>query len=379
MNIIYIANVRMPTEKAHGIQIAKMCEAFIARGADVTLVVPDRRTVTATVREFYGLKTDIRTIRLPIIDTYQLDAAGFIIGSVSFMISSFLFILARRIRGEKFTIYTVDTDTFSSSFLPLAGVPVFTEMHNGKPAHIAQRVLFHYICGVITINSILVGAFQEKFRHSRARYLVEPNGVDAKLFYPRDRAEARRHLGLNGNAKIALYVGRFFDWKGLEILPAATALTHNVMEWYLVGGTTDDFVRVTGMQPDASMHFVGSVSQADVVWWMAAADALVVLGTRRDAQSYYYTSPMKLFEYMLSGRIIIASETPAIREIISDREALFYAPDSAEGLAAKACEAMISSDAVKKRIEAAINLSRRYSWHDRAERILRFIEDTLRT
>ena len=30
MNILYLANVRLPTEKAHGAQIMKMCEAFAA-------------------------------------------------------------------------------------------------------------------------------------------------------------------------------------------------------------------------------------------------------------------------------------------------------------------------------------------------------------
>ncbi len=37
MKILYIANIRLPTEKAHGIQIMKMCEAFAHAGAEVEL------------------------------------------------------------------------------------------------------------------------------------------------------------------------------------------------------------------------------------------------------------------------------------------------------------------------------------------------------
>ena len=40
--IYFVANARMPSEKANGIHIAKMCEALIKRGYDVTLVVPSR-------------------------------------------------------------------------------------------------------------------------------------------------------------------------------------------------------------------------------------------------------------------------------------------------------------------------------------------------
>jgi len=372
MNILYIANARMPTEKAHGIQIAKMCEAFIAQGADVTLVVPRRKSVPTTIQEFYGLHTDVKTIRLPVIDAYQLGAVGFIVGSLSFMVISFLFVLWRRMKGERFIIYTVDMDTFSGSLLPLVGAQVFTEMHNGKPAHVAQRFFFRHLSGVIAINRILASEFQKKFRRSRVRYAIEPNGVDAEFFRPRDKAEARRRLGIAEHTKVALYVGRFFDWKGLEIIPAA-ARAGTAVKWYLVGGAAEDFIRVTHAHPEPSMHFIGSVPQEDIVWWNAAADVLVVLGTKRDTQSYFYTSPMKLFEYLLSERTIVASDTPAIREIISEKEALFYTPDSAENLAAKVHEAIESPTAMNERIAAAAKLGHHYSWHGRAERILQFM------
>jgi len=35
--ILYIANIRLPTEKAHGLQIVQNCEAFADAGVDVTL------------------------------------------------------------------------------------------------------------------------------------------------------------------------------------------------------------------------------------------------------------------------------------------------------------------------------------------------------
>lgn len=36
MRLIYISNARLPTEKAHGIQIMKMCEAFARARMKVT-------------------------------------------------------------------------------------------------------------------------------------------------------------------------------------------------------------------------------------------------------------------------------------------------------------------------------------------------------
>src|SRR3989344_746663 len=40
--LYFIANARIPTQRAHGLQIVKMCEAFARVGFDVELVIPRR-------------------------------------------------------------------------------------------------------------------------------------------------------------------------------------------------------------------------------------------------------------------------------------------------------------------------------------------------
>jgi hypothetical protein len=40
MNMLFVLNPRLPNKKAYGIHAAKMCEAFIEAGADMTPVVP---------------------------------------------------------------------------------------------------------------------------------------------------------------------------------------------------------------------------------------------------------------------------------------------------------------------------------------------------
>lgn len=355
MKLFYVANARMPSEKAHAIQIAKMCEAFIEAGADLTLVVPRRKTVTASPREFYGLRVDIPVVYLPTIDA--VSWGGYVLQAASFAVASFFYLL-----GKKGTVYTVDMDTFSSSLLPLTGLPVYTEMHNGKPSHLLSRLLFARAAGVIAVNRLLAEDLQRAFG-SRAKFAIEPNGVDSALFFPRDKREARARLGLPQDERIVLYVGRFFDWKGLEILPEAASAVE--ARWQLVGGDREAFVRVTGREPHARMAFVGDVPPTDVPWWCAAADVLLVLGTKRDLQSWRYTSPMKLFEYLRMDRPVVASRTPALEEVVSAGEAVFYTPDSAADLA-RAVEAAFALPGPEVSIDR--------SWRARAERILRFIQ-----
>ena len=59
--IIYIANVRLPTEKAHGIQTTKMCEAFGNYGLEVELVIPWRfNKIKENTFNYYGVKENFK-------------------------------------------------------------------------------------------------------------------------------------------------------------------------------------------------------------------------------------------------------------------------------------------------------------------------------
>lgn len=371
--IYYVANARMPNEKAHGIQIAKMCEAFIEAGADLTLVVP-HRGMSQSLRDFYHLRVDVPLVRLSAINLYNYERIGYFISSLSFMCTSLLFLWWKRLCGGKFVIYTIDLDNYSSSVLPLAGMPLFTELHGGKPRTLAQRFLFKHLRGVFAINTLIVEECRQKFPRSRALYLAEPNGVDADLFAERDKREARAKLGVGESERVAVYTGRFFEWKGLEILPQAAERDSGIV-WYIVGGTREEFCEVSGIRNlPQNMHFMGSREQSEIPWWLAAADALIVLGTKRDEQSYSYTSPMKLFEYLLSGRAIVASDTPAIRQIVSEKEAFLYEPDAPESLVHKIQEAMGSLESSRERIILAHKKGELHSWKNRAKRILSGIE-----
>ena len=86
---------------------------------------------------------------------------------------------------------------------------------------------------------------------------------------------------------------------------------------------------------------------------------------------------MRLFEYLAAGRPIVASSTPAIKEVISSREALLYEPDDAENLADKARQAVAPGAQMAPLVSRAAHIARRLTWNERAKRVIHFIESTL--
>lgn len=373
--VYYVANFYMPFEKAYGIQLAKMCEALVEEGIDLTLIVPSRGP-QGSLKGFYGLRVEIPTIWLPTLDLAKYDRFGYAFMALTFSASYVAFLLWKWLRGEQFVLYTIDADRYSSSALALIPAPLFSEIHGGKPRTFATRLLFLRMRGIMAINRIIIEELKKTFPHSPARYIAEPNGVDLSMFSPQDKAQAREKLGLSQGEKIVLYAGRFYDWKGLEIIPRAAALTPE-LRWQMVGGTREEFTAVVNEPLPENLHFVGGRSYGEMPLWNAAADAVLVLGTKRDEQSYRWTSPMKLFEYLAAGRPIVASATPAIKDTVSSREVLLYEPDNAKDLMEKVRQAVAPGADTAALVNEALRVAPSHTWSGRAKRVIHFIESTL--
>jgi glycosyltransferase involved in cell wall biosynthesis len=183
-------------------------------------------------------------------------------------------------------------------------------------------------------------------------------------------------LRLPQDKKIILYSGQFVSWKGLEILEEASRRLPANMLIYVVGGEREDYEKITGIKVESgNLIFAGLRDYKEMPLWNYAADICLVIGTRQNEYSYYHTSPMKIFENMASLRPILASDTPANREIVSEKECYFYEPDNAEDLALKAQEILKNPIEADLRINCALIKVREYSWEKRAKNILELINE----
>jgi glycosyltransferase involved in cell wall biosynthesis len=411
MRLIYVANARIPTEKAHGLQIMKMCEAFALRIADtrglnapgntqinadtrnnlresayreardprqsafegVVLVVPKRKNwIRDDPFSYYGIRIRFPVIYLPVFPLFF----GFWPENLSFALSVFFWSLKRRFSRD--TIF-YGRDPLSLYILTFFGYKVFWEIHDAPRSRLFfWRFITHRFTGVISTNLWKAGFLHKNFEISQEKLFVYPNGFDPVEFdnIP-TKEECRRELGLAQRGFVVLYSGSLYDWKGADVLLEAALNFSDKDKVYFVfvGGGGGDVVKFR-KKAENQYHIkvVGLRPHSEIPRWLAAADMLILPNSAVSEESRYATSPIKLFEYMASGRPVIASDLPSIREIVSSNEVMLVEPDNPRALQSaikKLTEDRIFS---KTLADNSFGKVQSFTWSKRAEEILKFLK-----
>jgi glycosyltransferase involved in cell wall biosynthesis len=367
MKIFYLANSRIPTEKAHGLQIAKMCQALAAY-YDVTLVVPNRQTdITQDAMAYYEVLPVFKTVKLATID---------LVGKVQrwgFWLEAGIFFLAaqRLIRKSEAIIYSREL------WLCYLTKGVVLELH--ALPHIIRPWQIWALRRTKRIF-VLTAAIRERLLQvgiSSSQITVLASGFDAQQFsQPLTRAEARTKLSLPQDTFLLGYIGMIKTMnmeKGFEEMITALSLLEESVHLLIVGGSETEFIPYRALSrklaiDNQRIHFVPRRPYSEIPNYLWACDCLLM--PFPDKPHYRHNmSPLKMFDYMASNRPIITTDLPTIREVLDESTALFVSPGSVQGLIQAVRQIRQQSETATQRAALAFARVQTYSWEQRAEKI----------
>ena len=372
--LLYVANIRFPTERAHGIQIAEMCDAFASLGAEVELVVQRRVNVLEEdVFTYYNIPRSFRITELRTIDTLQYAWTG-ILGRLSYTMQTFVYALNALRYALKTPGFIYSRDEFPLFLLSFFGRPFVYEVHAPKRSFIVRRVIRK--AALILPISHGLESYYLKQGVPDEKILVAPDAVNLSRFTIKEtREECRKRLSLPEDKKIVLYAGHLYERKGAFVVGDAAPLCDDNTIVLFVGGTEDEIPEFTERYgKDAHVRILGPKPYADIPYYLRAADVLVLPNSAKDADARIYTSPMKLFEYMASGTPIIASDVPSLREILDENSAYLFNPDDSQALAKSIMYVLTHTGEAYGKAHASKARVSEYSWVSRARNILGAIE-----
>lgn len=387
MKLLYISGARLPSEMAHGIQIMQNCEAFAAAGADVRLWYA-RRAAGGDLHDYYGVRKTFAARKLPCINihTWVEKRVPGAIELLAFYVLMVSFGLAAGI-GAWLTrpdvIYGRDPIALLVTGWLNPRRKLVWEAHSlktsGKGTWL-QRQTARRADLIVAITAPLRDDLL-KLRPD-ANIIVAHDGIRAERFenLP-DISTARGEAGWPKGHFIVGYAGRLTTYdmtKGIDMLIHAIAGQPDASEiaLALVGGpdaVAEEYraLWVSLNLPDANFLYTGQVPAARVPHFLSAFDICAMPHPRQE-HFIYYTSPLKLFEYMAAGRALVASDLPSWADVLRDGENALLVP-AGDAAALGAAIARLKHDhGLRERLAAVAkrDVFTHYTWKRRARAIL---------
>ncbi len=377
--LVYISPLRYPAAKAGSQFSMKSCEAFADTGLTVELWAPGRRyREGADPFLFHHVKKNFTLRFIPTID-FVKNGGRLLFGLMSFFFA--MGVCARAVAEGKKNFIFYSHEQFALLLLSLLGTTTFYEIHDFPKDTLLYRLLLRRVTGVVTTNQWKGDELVKKFGIPQKKVLVVPNAVDISMFDIQEtQKQAREKLGLSQDKKIALYTGHLYSWKGVDTLIDAALLLSAEWEVIIVGGTGHDRKVYEEMIEKKNLHnvrLVGLKPHEEIPLWQRAADVLILPNTAKEDISKYYTSPVKLFEYMASRVPIVTSDIPSIRYVVGDDDVLFFEADNFQSLAQAIVRIGSNLEESQKRVDSAYTKVQGFSWEKRANTILAFLREPL--
>ncbi len=391
MRITYVTHTRFPTEKAHGVQVAHVCAALAELKHQVTLIAPTiGNAITLPAHAYYGVPADFEVRHLR-----QFDALSspFVPGKLAMIFSmvSYRKKLTQFLALHHTDLLYTRTPILASALLA-SGLPVVLELHT-LPRRFHKRFVTQ--CNRCALVVCLTTPMRDELVSwglDAKHVIVEADAVDLERFSNTPTlAKAKHQWDLPEKSFVVGYVGSLVTYdslrKGIDVLIEAIVDLRKrrvpVFGW-IVGGPKswqDRYGRlasVRGLTTD-DIEFHDAIPSRLVPEALAACDVLVYPApASRHPYFQRDTSPLKLFEYLASGRPVVCADIPPVRDIVDSDAVRLVHPGSARSLAGGILDVMEHPSPARKRAIAGKQIVQDHTWEKRMRRILAKVQKSMR-
>jgi glycosyltransferase involved in cell wall biosynthesis len=214
--------------------------------------------------------------------------------------------------------------------LTFSADPLFERNLVGRPLrgfHYAvaaweARFTYNQASKIICVSNPAKQRLVDTWKVAPEKVVVLPNGVDSSLFNPHyDPVRIREALEL-GDSPVVGFLGGFQPWHGIEILVESLAEVVRKcpgVRLLLIGdGRARPSIerKIDECNLRSKVVITGLVPPEEAPKYLAAVDVAALPYPAFETELWF--SPLKLYEYMASGKAIVASRAGQIAEVLVD-------------------------------------------------------------
>ena len=359
MKLFYIVNININNNTARSVQVKSNSISFFSiLGDSFKLVTPDK-----TNYPFSKYLNSGKSIR-------ESSKKRKII----FHFKTFFFLM---FKSREIIIYSRNISIITIS--SLLGYKCIWEAHDKlKNINIFfLKYLLSKKIKIVSISKSLKNYLVKAYNLDKEKVLVAHDGVFVDRYdnYRKiNKEKLREDLKLpTENNFILMHTGSLYEGRGIELFEIILKKFNDIY-MVQVGGTEEDIEKWKSKYGKyKNMIFFGHQSNDVLIKFQMCADLLFLPMTRNNP-IWWCTSPMKLFEYMATGKPILSTNIGSISEVLNEMNSIQFDPSKEDSLV-NSITNFIKNPEIQKKISetSLINLKENYTWEIRSKKIINFI------
>ena len=362
----YIAEINLCSKSAYKHQVLKMCDAFSELGFNVTLYIISKSDIKFNeIKKKHLLKNNFKIIAL-----FKKKR------ELNFFFRLIFFIkLLIEYKGKNTIIYS--RSVLSSLLYSIICKKNYLEIHQANSGFTAflfkifKKKILRYINFILiskNLNNILL--------LPNNKFLVAEDGVDIRDF---------NLINKNTNSEIknsCVYTGSLHKGKGFEFI-IRLAKKNKKINFFVYGDiNTAEKKLLKDIKRIRNLNIMGHVNYCKIPNILDNHPVILmpyekeVFGNHKTANLADFMSPLKMFDYLASKKIIISSKNQNIEKILKNNyNGIICSKLSLDEWSKKIIYLMDNMNLKKTLGKNAFITAKKFTWKVRVNKILKFIRN----
>lgn len=316
MKIIIVSNSAAPSRNASSLQIARMCDNLEEINHRIFLILPNTGNKKNYFR-YYNLKNHFRIIRLKYFKKFPLGIDYYLFGFFSMI----------KIVNHKPDL-VITRNFFLSLLLSTVKQKHILEVHDtmeieGRIIRFLQKSInflnFSSLKKIISTTYTLKNFYKNFYKVDSNKIKVLHNASSIKIFKkPKFLPKKKFKIG---------FFGTIYSSRGLELF-ISLSKKDKKNDYYIFGGTKKDISKLKSQNNNKNLNleyylpqkkYISALKKIDICL-LPYSKKITVAGDVGNISKY--TSPLKIFDYMKLGKIIICSELKVLKEVLNKKNSI---------------------------------------------------------
>ena len=312
-NLLYFTAAHLPNQKAHSVQILKMCDT-LSKYFKTYLIC--RKKKVKSIKKKFNIKNSFKILNL-----YDFD-------NIVINLFSKFYYLSKYKRNEKDILYTRDVHfAFFGYFI---FKKIYLELH--FPFLAKNMASFYFILflskikkiNFIFISNELLKIYKKKINFKYNNQIIA-HSASENLFIKKYPKKKKLKIG---------YCGHLYPGRGINLI-FKIAEKLKTYDFNILGGFNEDLLKIKKkIVIPKNIIFFKHIEYSKIKNFLSFNDILIAPYEKKNvyaghADTSKFMSPLKIFEYMSSKKPMIVSNHIVLKEVLkNNKNAILCDPEN---------------------------------------------------